>query len=65
MNNITEKIAQAGPSEIGVLLEAVLKRYGELFPDWEINTFTFQKQQDRNRQIEDAIRLLEAMKTET
>ena len=40
MDQLLEQIADIGENEIGDLLTAVLKRYGELFPEWEICTLS-------------------------
>ena len=63
MQNITENIARADAAQIGDLLDAVLKRYGELYPDWDICTFSLCKQEDRDQQIDAAIRILQRMRS--
>lgn len=57
-----EKIAQANEAEIEQLLKAVLQRYAELFPDWEVSTISLQKTSDRNEQIDRLIETLEKMR---
>lgn len=45
-----------------MLLRAVIKRYSELFPDWEISFVTVPKTDDRNEQLDRVIRFIENMK---
>ena len=63
MSEAAEEIARADGFEIERLLRAVLQRYAELFPDWEVNTVSIQKTADRNEQIDRMIAMLQNMKT--
>lgn len=63
MSDLVEKIAQAKADELEMLLRAVLQRYSDLFPDWEITTVSFQKAKDKNAQIDQFIELLTRLKT--
>lgn len=63
MDQLLEQIADIGENEIGDLLTAVLKRYGELFPEWEISTLSLYKDEERDEQIDRIIEMLEKMKT--
>ena len=45
--------------EIGEVVDAVLRRYSDLFPDWEIATVSINKKEDREEQLNNIIRLLE------
>ena len=49
--------------EIGEVVDAVLRRYSDLFPDWEIATVSINKKEDREEQLNNIIRLLENLKT--
>ena len=60
--DLAEKIAQADGVEIEKLLKAVLQRYAELFPDWEMSTISLQKSDDRNEQLDRIIAVLQNMK---
>ena len=62
MDELLSRIAQANDMEIGDILAAVLRRYGELFPEWEVSTFSLKKEIDRNRQIDETIQMLRRMK---
>ncbi len=62
MNDLLERIACAQQEEMSDLLDAVLCRYMELFPDWEISTISIDRNADRNHQIDKIIGLLETMK---
>ena len=61
--HIADKIAQADTLEIEMLLNAVLMRYAQLFPDWEICTISLQQDCDRNEQLDRIIDMLQKMKT--
>ena len=63
MDDIMDKIAQANNAEVEVLMSAVLKRYTELFPNWDISTISVEKCSDRNQQLDRMIAVLESMKT--
>ena len=55
-------IKNAKPEEINDILQAVLARYRELYPDWEIITLSLEKAVDKNEQLDRMIALLETMK---
>lgn len=63
MCNLAWEIAQANEIEIEALLDAVLRRYAILFPDWEVCTVSLQKSADRNEQLDRMIAMLQKMKT--
>ena len=63
MCDIEKAIAQADAYELDKILKAVLKRYAELFPDWEVGTISLQKSADRNEQIDRMITMLQNMKS--
>mgnify|MGYP003293219548 CR=1 FL=1 len=63
MCDIISEIAQANGLAMEDLLNAVLKRYAELFPDWDVGTVSIQKSQDKNEQLDRMIELLQKMKT--
>ena len=62
MQQLMEKIAHLEASQVGDVLKGVLKRYGELFPDWDISTISLDKRGDRYEQLSRVISLLESMK---
>lgn len=62
MLDLYAAIQQADSVEIESLLELVLRRYGELFPDWEISTVSVEKSADRNEQLDRMIAMLQGMK---
>lgn len=62
MSDLYEQIAQTDSAEIETLLDAVLRRYEELFPDWEISAVSVQKSDDRNKQLDRIIAMLQRMK---
>ncbi len=55
-------IRSAKPEDLDALLKAVLARYEEAFPDWEVSVITVEKQMDRNAQIDGVIAVLNDMK---
>ena len=62
MEHTKEKIRTADPEQIQELLAAVLNRYGEMYPDWQISVVSLEKKENRNGQLDDMIRLLQNMK---
>ena len=62
MSELTEKIAQANAFEIEELLDAILRRYAVLYPDWEVATVSIEKSRDRNEQLDHMIAMLQNMK---
>ena len=63
MLDLLTEIKCADESAIEEILNAVLHRYAELFPDWEVNTISLQRSQDRNEQLDRIIAMLQNMKT--
>lgn len=59
---VLKQIAKVEPERIQAVLEAIMQRYDELFPDWEINFFSIPKSADRNAHIDQAIRMLQSFK---
>ena len=55
-------IKEIKPEEINDVLLAVLDRYRELFPDWEIITISLEKAVDKKEQLDRIISMLETMK---
>lgn len=62
MIDLVEEISNAKAEDLERILRAVLDRYGELFPDWEVSTISLQKTGDRNAQIDQHIQLLTRLK---
>ena len=62
MDDILNIIYKANREQTAILLDAVLARYNELYPDWEIETIAIQKSQDRIEQINRSIAVLERLK---
>lgn len=65
MDELLEKIAQADEYEVEELLKAILRRYAEVFPDWEVSTVSLHKGADRKEQIDRIIKMLESMKQDS
>ena len=63
MSNIYSEIEQLSAEEISDVLDAVIRRYSELFPGWEIATFSLHMDGNQNDQIDRMINLLENSKT--
>ena len=56
------KINQANSNEITEIIDAALRRYNELFPQWETTVISTEKCRDRNEQIDRTIALLQRLK---
>lgn len=63
MSDLVKAIGQADETQIEDILQAVLRRYGELFPDWDVSTVSLSKSEDRNEQLDRIIGVLQKMKT--
>ena len=61
--DLYKEIQQTDLVEIENLLDVVLRRYEELFPDWEISTVSVRKSRDRNEQLDRMIAMLQRMKS--
>jgi len=57
-------IAQANAGELEKALQAVLSRYGELYPDWAVTTVSIDRKRQRNEQLDAMMRMLETLKNE-
>ncbi len=55
-------IQKAGAGDLQEILEAVLKRYAVLFPDWDCSVISIEKHKNPNDQIDVVIGVLEQMK---
>ena len=62
MQDLLEKIRQANGIQIEPIRNAVLQRYRELYPEWEIDFFSIEKCGDRNQQLDSMIAQLEYLK---
>ena len=62
MRRTIKTIEQANAGDIEKLLDAVLRRYAVLYPDWDLNVFSVQKSVDENEQLDAMIGMLEHFK---
>lgn len=62
MSSLDDEIAKADAGDLQGLLNAVLKRYAVLYPDWEVNTISLRKSADRNTQLDQVINMIQKMK---
>lgn len=62
MTKIIQAISQARDFEVEEMMTALLKRYGEVFPNWQVSIISIEKTRDRNKQIDKVIRFLEKLK---
>ena len=60
--NIYEAISNANAEEIRDILEHVLFCYGELFPQWSVSVLSVDKNEDKIKQIDETIALLNTLK---
>ena len=59
---LLDKIKRLEPEEIQDILDALLVRYRELYPDWDVNIVSLKKRKTKNDQLDEMIALLESMK---
>ena len=55
-------IKNAEPEELEDILKALLERYREVYPDWEMTVISLEKAADKKEQLDRMIQLLEKMK---
>lgn len=55
-------IKNAKPEELEDIMQAVLGRYRELYPNWEILFLSLDKKDNKNDQIDNIIALLNKMR---
>ena len=63
MADVLQEISRAQDEELQEMMTALIKRYEEVFPAWELSVISIEKTGDRNEQIDRVIELLEKMKT--
>ncbi len=63
MRRTMKKIATADPRDAEEILRAIIRRYAQLYPDWDLHVFSPHKGVDENKQIDQAIKVLERLKT--
>lgn len=62
MEELLDRINEVKEGQIQQVLDAVLERYTELYPQWAVSVISVQRNADRNLQIDQMIRLLESIK---
>lgn len=62
MEELLDRINEVDEGQIQQVLDAVLERYTELYPQWAVSVISVQRNADRNLQIDQMIRLLESIK---
>ena len=62
MYDLEEAIAQVDGRQIETLMKAILDRYEELFPEWEVITLSLPRNHDRNTHLDRMIGVLQGMK---
>ena len=60
--DLLTQISLVGADDIPSVVMAAVRRYEELFPDWEIMMAALEKCSDRNQQIDRQIALLQHLK---
>lgn len=55
-------IGNASNEQIGNILDTAMKRYNELYPDWEINLFSIPKGKNKDEHIDNIVRMLTQLK---
>ena len=61
-DKILQGIRNADGEKAELFLKALIQRYTELYPDWEVSTFSVRKTEDRNSQIDEMICFLQSIK---
>ena len=57
-----QKIQNANPNEAERYLNAIVKRYSVLYPDWDLTMVSLQKSDDKNEQIDRIISFIESLR---
>ena len=60
--DIFDAISEAGPEDIAALLDHVLFRYMQLFPQCSVSVLSMDKRKDEIQQINETIAFLEKLK---
>ena len=60
--DVFDRIAAARGEELQELLQAVLRRYAVLYPDWEVNIYSLEKRQNKNEQLDRLIDFFKSRK---
>ena len=55
-------IRRANKRQIGTVLEETVRRYNELYPEWEITVISLKRSGDPAEQAEDVIRMLRSLR---
>lgn len=61
--SLEKRIMKAKPKDLQKLLDAVMKRYEQVYPEWEVSVISVRRCEDRVEQLDRTIQLLEGMKT--
>ena len=62
MEKMMAEIMELQAEELQLVLQTVLRRYAELFPDWEVSTVSLPRGSGRNEYLDRMIGLLQGMK---
>ena len=62
MQEILNQISCANEDQISILLDAVLERFHEVYPQWDIGTITIRKSGNIEEEVDRTIALLERLK---
>ena len=62
MDNLISQILTADARSIESILKAVLQRYAQLYPQWDVSVISLEKEKNREEQIDRIIRFLEQSK---
>ncbi len=61
-DSLLQSILKSKSEDISDIFDAALKRYKELFPEWDITVISVVKTKNRNDQLDEIIALLNKMK---
>lgn len=62
MNELITRITTLSADEINIVLDAMMNRYGVLYPDWEIQIIAIEKEDNRDEQLNRMISIIERLK---
>ena len=62
---VYDMIDEIGKDEIAAVLDHVLSRYTQLFPQWSVSVLSMDKREDTIQQIDETIAFLEKLKENT
>ena len=60
--SILEQVQKATPEEVNDILMDLVKRFGQIFPGWQLHVLVIEEARDKNEQIDAVIAFMEKLK---